>query len=254
MDIKEFLIEVENKQNHPWELSRFNIIYHLIKPFLPKKETHILDIGCGDSFFIEKLSHKITSSQCYAIDTAFTDDMMNYFRKKYAENKISFYKNIEDLNFQNIQADLILLLDVMEHIENDQAFLDHIFQQEFIQKGSLIAISVPALESLYCNRDKWLGHYRRYTLNMLVQLFKTKNVEILRLEYFYKTLIIPRFISKKLEKKNETEQAGIGSWNKGRLMTSIYQFILDMDYAIFNKFLHLKKMKGLSAFILVKVK
>ncbi len=256
MDIKEFLVEIENKKNHPWELSRFNVIYHLISPFLPKKSAHILDIGCGDSFFIEKLSHKVADSKCYAIDTAFTEEMMDYFKNKYAANNISFYKDIEDLNTLNMKADLVLLLDVIEHIEQDQQFLDKIFQQNYIQKGSLIAISVPALESLYCNRDRWLGHYRRYTLEMLHDLFKSKNVEILRSEYFYKTLIIPRFITKKLEKKDLSGQevTGIGSWNKGRFITAVYQFILDMDYAIFNRLLRFRRMKGLSAFILVRVR
>src|SRR5574344_916814 len=118
MDIKEFLVEVEHKQNHPWELSRFKVILHLIKSFLPQKEIHIMDIGCGDSFFIEKLSHQIPDSQCYAIDTAFTDEMMDFFKKKYAKDQISFYKDIQDLASKNLKADLILLLDVMEHIEH----------------------------------------------------------------------------------------------------------------------------------------
>ena len=58
------LIEVQNRKDgkiarHPWELSRLEVVNCLLKKIIKNEDGfNILDIGCGDIFFISNLSER----------------------------------------------------------------------------------------------------------------------------------------------------------------------------------------------------
>jgi SAM-dependent methyltransferase len=53
------------------------------------------------------------------------------------------------------------LFDVLEHIDDDRSFVDHIF--ELIRPGGLLYLTVPAFNWLWSMSDVDAMHYRRYT-------------------------------------------------------------------------------------------
>ena len=57
--------------------------------------------------------------------------------------------------------DVVLALDVVEHVEHDARFLDDLVVPRIAPGGALL-VSVPAHPSLYSRHDAALGHYRRY--------------------------------------------------------------------------------------------
>ena len=57
--------------------------------------------------------------------------------------------------------DSLLLLDVLEHIEDDSEFLMKC--AELLKPGGYIIINVPAFIAFYSRYDKQVGHQRRYT-------------------------------------------------------------------------------------------
>jgi SAM-dependent methyltransferase len=58
------------------------------------------------------------------------------------------------------QFDTVLYIDVLEHIEDDQAELARAAQ--LLRPGGSLIILAPAHQALYSSYDKALGHYRRY--------------------------------------------------------------------------------------------
>src|SRR4030095_9935198 len=58
--------------------------------------------------------------------------------------------------------DLVLLLDVIEHVEDDAGFLDGSIVPHLAPGGVLI-VSVPAYQGLYSSHDDALAHHRRYS-------------------------------------------------------------------------------------------
>ncbi len=63
------------------------------------------------------------------------------------------------------QADAIIYIDVIEHIEDDKAEL--LVAAGHLKSGGVLAIVVPAHQYLYSNFDKSIGHYRRYSRSLL---------------------------------------------------------------------------------------
>lgn len=64
--------------------------------------------------------------------------------------------------------DAIVYIDVLEHIENDGAELEHAFSR-LAPLGHLVVL-VPAFQSLYCPFDRDIGHFRRYSRKQLIRV------------------------------------------------------------------------------------
>ena len=77
---------------------------------------------------------------------------------------------IEDIAADEVAAcENVLLVDVLEHIEDDGRMLAAIFAK--MAPGARLLCLLPALESLYGQRDRSVGHYRRYSLAAARRLF-----------------------------------------------------------------------------------
>src|SRR5690606_32267249 len=111
------LLEVEKRQGatitarHPWELARFEVVNSLLKGVIKNEIGFtVLDIGCGDIFFVSSLSERYPDVTFYAIDTAFTDSIIEKYKSQINGKKIFLFKTLEEANPQlSKPADLVML-------------------------------------------------------------------------------------------------------------------------------------------------
>ena len=85
-------------------------------------------------------------------------------------------------------ADVVLALDVLEHIEDDVAALRE--AARMIRPGGVLIVSVPALPSLWGPQDEVNLHVRRYTRSRLADAFSRSGLPRPRLSYF-NTFLFP---------------------------------------------------------------
>ena len=82
---------IENR--HPWELARFEVVNNLLKGIIKNEADYtVLDIGCGDIFFLLKLSELYPKSSFYAIDIAFTDEIIEKLKAQAQGKNIFMFK------------------------------------------------------------------------------------------------------------------------------------------------------------------
>lgn len=259
MDIKELNISNNSaKKNHPWEYARSKVVFDIIKKRRNKNSSGLaMDIGCGDIFFLTQFSSLYPKFNLIGIDTAFTKDMTATLLKKRANNNLSLYDDVKNVNIDQ-KTSVVFLMDVLEHIDDDVSFLKEVSQQKFIDQDTLFVITVPAFNSLYCKHDEWLGHYRRYSRKMLKQSIIKAELEYMTGGYFFFTLLFPRLIQKLIEKikiSDSNQQQGIGDWNGGKFTAFLYEKTLLLDYHIFKLFRVLGiKIPGLSTYVLCRKK
>lgn len=88
---------------------------------------------------------------------------------------------LEDFARGRAPADVVVMHDVLEHIEDDRKAARELYA--LVRKGGVAVVSVPALPSLYGIHDEQLGHYRRYTKQTLIDVLRP-HFEIRRLQWY----------------------------------------------------------------------
>jgi SAM-dependent methyltransferase len=78
--------------------------------------------------------------------------------------------------------DVITMLDVLEHIEDDKGVLAELFKQT--APGGVVHLTVPAYQWLWSSHDTLNHHYRRYTRSQIVSLFSETGFEVMKASYF----------------------------------------------------------------------
>lgn len=256
MDLVESAITDQSDHRHPWELARSRVVLDLIQKNIDKK-AEILDIGCGDSWLIETLSKDLQNAKFTAVDTAFNNQLLEQYRGKLDQTIFSFSATLEEgLNNKGV-IDLVLLLDVIEHIEDDIHFLkDLVSKKESITRDTRILITVPAFQSLYCAHDDFLGHYRRYSNKSLINHLNEAGLEVEKHGYFFSSLVLPRFLIKILESSGlkSKKVKGIGN-HKAGTMDAIIKNTLIFDYRLGSMLRKLGlNLAGLSNFAIARPK
>lgn len=233
MDLRE---KTNNENRHPWELSRAKKLIHLCSEYIFKKDTiKIGDIGAGDRYFdyqlITHLKFKNINPIIYAIDKEYENTVSN-------QKEIVLLQDISMLDKDSM--DCIIMMDVLEHIQDDNTFLKLVLDR--LKGNGIIIITVPAFQSLFSSHDTYLKHFRRYNYKGLLKLLHSNNLHVVRSHYFYSSLYVARWLQLKLKSvKPEEDNVGIGMWkySENNLITKTIEGILNTDFtfsSILNEF------------------
>ena len=88
------------------------------------------------------------------------------------------------------------LFDVLEHIEDDCAFLTRVWHT--LRPGGRLYLSVPAYGWLWSHADTQAGHFRRYTIRTLGSLLAAAHFEVEYHTYFFAFVLAPLFLLRAL--------------------------------------------------------
>ena len=164
-----------------WELPLFDLSknfrkyqFDLIKEFV---SGNVAEIGPGNGIILE-----LYLDHCDKLDLFEPDK--NLYSK--LNDKFSNYKKItvinDELNTSSNIYDVILYLDVLEHIEDYEKEI--LKAHNALKKGGYLLINVPAFQFLYSDFDKDVGHFRRYSKKDITNLCSNYNLEINKLKYY----------------------------------------------------------------------
>ena len=85
-------------------------------------------------------------------------------------------------------------MDVIEHVPDDVAFLGDICGRSLVGDGTWFLMTVPSFQSLFSSHDRFLGHYRRYTVRSFRQVFRASQLQSAEEGYFFSTLLPVRVL------------------------------------------------------------
>lgn len=165
MDVKESGILGDSINSHWYYASKALAVANLLKG---RTFSKVLDVGAGSAFFSHFLLENSDIREALCIDTAYTGEKDG----SYCGKPIHFRRTIGMSD-----ADLVLMMDVLEHVEDDKAMLEDYIAK--VPSGTEFLISVPAFQSLWSGHDEFLGHYRRYRLIQLENLIRSTGLAVL---------------------------------------------------------------------------
>lgn len=163
-------------ERHWWWRAREELILATLESLRPKKDWGpILDVGCGDGLFFEKLQGFGSVEGIEMDSTGVTSG------GRWAEQ---IQLRPFDNTFEPQQRyGLILMLDVLEHLADPLTSLRRAV--ELLRPHGRILITVPAFSLLWTSHDDLNHHYRRYTRRSLAALARQSGARILRERYFF---------------------------------------------------------------------
>jgi SAM-dependent methyltransferase len=140
-------------EKHWWWRSRTELIVDRLRQMRARQRERILDIGCGDGLFFDRLGEfgEVEGVEP-SVDLVSPDNPHR--------NRI-YVCPFDDKFRPGKLYSLITMLDVLEHLKDPIGALRHAL--ELLTPDGLMIITVPALMALWTNHDELNHHLTRYT-------------------------------------------------------------------------------------------
>jgi SAM-dependent methyltransferase len=113
-------------------------------------------------------------------------------------------KSVGGVHFELATFDTILLINVLEHVDDDLAMLGRI--RSLLRPGGSLLLFVPALPWLYGSLDAMVSHKRRYTREGLREVVASAELEVRFLRYFDVLGVLPWFVAGRVAKREKFDE------------------------------------------------
>jgi len=245
------------KKNLPFKSVRQDIIKKFVSE--NKKEGILLSIGCGIGENEELFSNK----GYFLVGTDISFNALNIARK-YCLDCVYFQSRAENLPLKSESIDIILSIDMIEHVFDDESILDEI--KRVLKKDGILVLTT-GFSGKYDNhvcsdtsksfREDSLGEggdLRDYGLN-LVDRLNNKNLQVIKIRFTDGPLAkninkLKEYFLKKKHSRMEVITGQVMETNKRYLFYSkILRIFYKLDYLIFGRrkggliFIGCKKIK-----------
>jgi len=178
-----------------------------------EKGRSILDLGCGPGMYFDAVMEYAPSFYFGAdYSSNFLDEMKDLIsgRTDCALGRIDLLDKNASQGLGEHKFDYVMLLDVLEHIEDDAAALTNVARIISATGGGRLLVRVPALNAIYGVNDKAIGHFRRYSKKSLGGLLRSSGFEILSIGYQNIAGILPWLVIGRVMKRRLAVSSGEG--------------------------------------------
>jgi len=145
----------------------------------PMVRGRVLEIGCGVGTFTRRLiaAPAVTGVVSIDVSQAAVDATRRAVTDPRADIRLADAREVEG------RFDLIVCMNVLEHIEDDQAALRHIWN--LVVPGGTLFLLVPAHQALFTPFDAESGHFRRYNKRQMRSLMHDAGIAPAVIRSFY---------------------------------------------------------------------
>lgn len=175
----EMCMQIE--QDSFWFNHRNDVIASAVQRFSP--HATFFDIGGGNGFVAMRL-------QAEGLATVLVEPGPQGARNAKSRNiQHVICSTLEAAGFLPNSIEAAGMFDVVEHIEDDIAFLSN--THHYLKEGGHLYITVPAYRALWSNEDDDAGHFRRYTIRQMRKKLEQTGFEIVYTSYIFSILPLP---------------------------------------------------------------
>ena len=205
--------------DHFWIRRRFEVMRRLADSVF-RNSKRAAEIGCGNGLLQKDIE------DCYGMPVAGFD-----------LNEVALQKNVSrlsplycyDIHHRNPEFrahfDLLLLFDVLEHIEDESGFLQSV-NFHLADSGTLV-INVPAHQFFYSDYDRAAGHIRRYSVSQLAKVAEQNGLKARAFTYWGLPLVPLLLVRKAMSMQRSNGKAGFDS--RGHTMNTLLSFLAQWE-------------------------
>jgi SAM-dependent methyltransferase len=177
------------EDHHWWFRVRREIIADQIRRLSLPSDARILEAGCASGGNLQMLA---AFGQVSAFEM---DDEARSRAQARGIGRVEAGSLPDAIPFGDEQFDLIVMLDVLEHLENDRVGLAAIVKR--LKPGGLFLATVPAGQALWSRHDLLHHHFRRYERSQVRKLISGSGLQVSNVSYF-NTVLFPLIVAGRL--------------------------------------------------------
>ncbi|MGA7873779.1 MAG: class I SAM-dependent methyltransferase [Candidatus Binatus sp.] len=189
MDRELYPLMAQVEDSHWWFCSRRAIVASMLSRLGLSPGARILEPGCGTGGNFAMLAR---FGEVYAMDADVEACKFSTARKTAIVEPGQLPDRVP---FERIGFDLVVMTDVLEHLDRDQEALSVL--RERLKPGGWLLATVPAFSWLWSEHDVTHHHQRRYVAGDLRALFERAGYTVAYLSY-YNFLLFPGIAAARL--------------------------------------------------------
>jgi len=182
MDPAYVAAHIEADARHWWFVGRRAVLRSVLRATLPPRRLRLAEIGCGTGAF---LSAAAEFGEVVGVEAS-----PEFLALARGSGFTVLPGSLPDrLPLDADSCDVVLLFDVLEHLDDDAAALRAVAR--ILKPEGLLVSTVPAFPWLWSAHDEALGHRRRYTARSLSQVTRAAGLHPHRVTYFNSLVALP---------------------------------------------------------------
>jgi SAM-dependent methyltransferase len=206
-------------REHFWVRRRFEVMRRLADSLL-RNSARVAEIGCGNGLLQRDIE------DCYGIPVVGFELNEIALKKNVSRQSPLYCYNIHQRNSEfRAHFDLLLLFDVLEHIEAESEFLQSV-KFHLAESGTLL-VNVPAHQFFYSDYDRAAGHIRRYSMHRLVGVAERNGLKARALTYWGLPLVPLLLVRKAISMKRSNGRIGFDA--QGATMNRLLSFVAKFE-------------------------
>lgn len=167
--------EEDAGKNHFMSMASQAYTLNQLNQYLKIDKPTILEVGCSSGYMLQRIVNEKPDAFVMGSDIVY-QPLLDLAEKLPRVPLMRF--DLTRCPLPDSCVDAIVILNVLEHIEDDQTAFNEMFR--ILKPGGIVVLEVPAGPHLYDIYDKALMHFRRYSMANLTEKiykagFKIKN-------------------------------------------------------------------------------
>ncbi len=216
------------EDNYWWNQGRRRILCDLLyKQINGRKNLKILDVGCGSggtsTAFLQ--FGQVTG-------TDFSSLALKFAKNRGLTNVVK--SSVTSIPFSSEKFDIITVLDVIEHVKEDNLVLNEIWRM--LKPNGIVVVTVPAFQFLWSEHDVASMHVRRYNNSSIVKVINESKFKIIKISYFV-TFLFPFIAMYRLliKRKIKEKKAECDFIEFPKLINSFFEKIMRVENKLLKK-------------------
>jgi SAM-dependent methyltransferase len=152
----------------------------------------VLDVGCGSGGMVAWLLARGYDARGIDSSDKIIEAAHSFLASRGCELSRVKKQRIEDAIAAGELVDNVVSMDCLEHQEDDRTMFRNL--EQVLRPGGRLLITVPAVPALFSERDRIVGHHRRYTKERLRELAAGQPIRIDELRFWNVLGVPPTFL------------------------------------------------------------
>ncbi len=181
-----------------------NYYQWILETFKPHLRGRVIEVGAGTGNFASQYASLV--DQLVLVEPAqnlFPRLQARFANHRHVEVRCGY---LESVSKPAQLYDAVVLVNVLEHVEDDRKMLTTI--HELIRPGGALLLFVPALPWLYGTLDRRMQHVRRYSRSALSRAVLEANFKLQSIRYFDLAGVAPWLILGRVLRRDVLSEKG----------------------------------------------